>query len=95
MSVRKILITGIAGSTGRAVWRRLVERKSARLWGIDVRNWASGDLRRNEKEIAEKVSFAKTGGGYIFHSDHSIPDDVSFPTYERVVALAREHGRYG
>ncbi len=39
MSVRKILITGIAGSTGRAVWRRLVERKSARLWGIDVRNW--------------------------------------------------------
>ncbi len=60
MSVRKILVTGIAGSTGRAVWRRLVERKNIKLWGIDVRNWmldspsnfefAQVDINRNRAE---------------------------------------------
>ena len=64
------------------------------IGGIDVRNWATGDLKRIEQEIAEKVTFAKKGGGYIFHSDHSIPDNVSFPTYQKVVEYAHEYGRY-
>ncbi len=39
MTSRKILVTGVAGSLGRALWRRLVERKSYRVVGIDIRNW--------------------------------------------------------
>ncbi len=39
MSARKVLITGVAGSLGRALWRRLVERPGASITGVDVRNW--------------------------------------------------------
>jgi uroporphyrinogen decarboxylase len=64
------------------------------IGGIDVRTWARGDLAEIEHEIRTKVSVAKRGGGYIFHSDHSIPDDVSFATYSKVVDLAMHYGRY-
>jgi hypothetical protein len=33
-------------------------------------------------------------GGYLFHSDHSIPTQVSFQRYARVVELVREYGVY-
>jgi uroporphyrinogen decarboxylase len=47
-----------------------------------------------EEEIKTKVSFAKQGGGYIYHSDHSVPDDVSFEQYKRVIELVHEYGKY-
>lgn len=36
----------------------------------------------------------KKGGGYIFASDHSIPDSVSLETFRRVVETARRAGSY-
>jgi NADPH:quinone reductase-like Zn-dependent oxidoreductase len=39
---------------------------------------ADPDPAAIEKEIRSKVPFAKKGGGYIYHSDHSVPDNVSF-----------------
>jgi uroporphyrinogen-III decarboxylase len=33
-------------------------------------------------------------GGYVFHSDHSIPPQVSFARYGRIVELVREYGVY-
>ena len=62
------------------------------IGGIDVRTWARGNPDEIEREIAEKVTFAKKDGGYIFHSDHSVPDNVSFETYKRVIALAHKYG---
>jgi uroporphyrinogen decarboxylase len=47
-----------------------------------------------EIEVRSKVLAAKPGGGYIYHSDHSIPPTVSFDSYRRVIALVREHGSY-
>lgn len=47
-----------------------------------------------EKEVIEKITFAKNGGGYIYHSDHSIPDNVSFSSYSRVISRAKEYGKY-
>jgi len=47
-----------------------------------------------ELEVRSKVLAAKRGGGYIYHSDHSIPPTVSFDSYRRVIELVREHGRY-
>ena len=36
----------------------------------------------------------KENGGYIFRSDHSIPNSVSFDTLKRIVKLAKELGTY-
>jgi uroporphyrinogen decarboxylase len=60
--------------------------------GIDVRKMTQADAI--EEEIRTKVTAAKVGGGYIYHSDHSVPDSVSFADYCRVVALVKWYGRY-
>lgn len=60
--------------------------------GIDVRNMTDGAAL--EEEIRTKLEVLKPGGGYIFHSDHSVPEDVSFADYCRVVEFARYYGRY-
>jgi uroporphyrinogen decarboxylase len=76
--------------------------KLKRMWGdrlsfmggIDVRAMADPDPAVIEREIAEKVSVAKAGGGYVYHSDHSVPDNVSFEQYQRVIELVRRYGSY-
>lgn len=64
------------------------------MGGIDVRAMADPDPAVIEREIATKVPAAKAGGGYIFHSDHSVPDNVSFAQYCRVMELAAHYGKY-
>jgi uroporphyrinogen decarboxylase len=61
---------------------------------IDVRAMADPDPSVIEEEIRTKVTAAKEGGGYIYHSDHSVPADVSFASYCRVIELVRHYGRY-
>jgi len=64
------------------------------MGGIDVRAMADPDPAVIEAEIAAKIPVAKEGGGYIYHSDHSVPSNVSFAQYQRVMALVREYGTY-
>ena len=65
------------------------------LWGgIDVRAIANADPRVLEQEIADKVTMAKEGGGYVFSSDHSIPDNVSLKQYEWMIELGRRYGAF-
>jgi uroporphyrinogen decarboxylase len=64
------------------------------MGGIDARKMGHPDPAVIEQEIATKVTVAKQGGGYIFHSDHSIPDNVSFSQYQRVIGLAHTYGTY-
>jgi len=73
--------------------KKLYGDKVTFMGGIDVRMMALGG-EALEKEVIEKISFAKKGGGYIYHSDHSVPDNVSFPAYSHVISLAREYGKY-
>jgi len=47
-----------------------------------------------EEEVVSKIMVAKEGGGYIFHSDHSVPPTVSFKSYRMAVDLAKKHGVY-
>jgi uroporphyrinogen decarboxylase len=47
-----------------------------------------------EREIAGKLPIMKKGGGYIYHSDHSIPDNVSLEQYRRVMDLVARYGSY-
>jgi len=64
------------------------------MGGIDVRKMSAEDPRVIEEEIKTKISFAKKGGGYIYHSDHSVPDSVSLEQYRRVIELVLKYGKY-
>ena len=64
------------------------------MGGIDVRTFNDPDPQALEQEIATKISAAKVGGGYIYHSDHSIPNNISFPQYCRAIDLVKKYGGY-
>ncbi len=64
------------------------------MGGIDVRLMEKGDKEQIEEEIKKKIEAAKKGGGYIYHSDHSIPKDVSFETYKYVIETVKKYGAY-
>jgi len=60
--------------------------------GIDVRNMTNG--LAIEEEIRSKFEVLKCDGGYVYFSDHSVPENVSFADYCRVTELVRWYGRY-
>jgi len=62
--------------------------------GIDVRAMADPDPRVIEEEIKRKFEVAMVGGGYIYHSDHSVPNNVSYRQYQHVLELVRRYGTY-
>lgn len=66
--------------------------KIAFMGGIDVRKMT--DPIAIEEEISRKFEVAKKGGGYIYHSDHSIPKNVSFEDYKHVIELVKKYGKY-
>ncbi|MBM4050630.1 MAG: hypothetical protein FJ279_36500, partial [Planctomycetes bacterium] len=59
-----------------------------------VRAMAHPDPTVIEREIARKIPVAKHGGGYIYHADHSVPDNVSFQQYQRVMELVKRYGTF-
>jgi uroporphyrinogen-III decarboxylase len=59
----------------------------------DVMVWEKGDKAAIRREVLRKLNAAK-GGGYIFQSDHSVASDVSGQTYDMIVKLVREFGKY-
>jgi uroporphyrinogen decarboxylase len=60
---------------------------------IDVRKLA-GTKDEIEREIANKLSAVAERGGYIYHSDHSVPNSVSFENYAYAIALVKQYGTY-
>ncbi len=68
--------------------------KDLTFWGnIDVTQM-SGTPEQCEKELREKISLAKKGGGYIYHSDHSVPPEVTFDRYRWIMELVQKYGSY-
>ncbi len=55
---------------------------------------ATGSDEQLEEEIRSKLCVAMEGGGYMYHSDHSIPPTVSLARYTRVLELVRRYGTY-
>lgn len=47
-----------------------------------------------EREVRDKVLVAKKGGGYIYHSDHSIPPQVSLENYRLLMGYLHKYGQY-
>jgi uroporphyrinogen-III decarboxylase len=59
----------------------------------DMQVWETGDRAAIKREVLRKLNAAK-GGGLIFQSDHSVSSSVSGKTYDYIVQLVREFGRY-
>jgi len=75
--------------------RKLKPRYGDRLafWGnIDVRKM-SGPASECEAEVRDKITMAKQGGGYLYHSDHSIPPEITFDRYRWIMKLVEKYGR--
>ena len=60
---------------------------------MDVTTWANAGQEELKRTVLTKLNAAK-GGGYVFQSDHSVPNNISGMTYDYVVNLVREYGRY-
>ncbi len=68
--------------------------RMAFMGNIDTRKMADPDPSVVEEEIRTKLSVAKIGGGYIYHSDHSVPPTVSLERYRHVLELVARYGSY-
>lgn len=73
--------------------RRRYGHRIAFCGNMDVRLWAAATPEELEAVVLRKLNAAK-GGGYIFQSDHSVPSNVPPASYDYVVRLVRERGRY-
>jgi uroporphyrinogen decarboxylase len=62
---------------------------------IDVRVMADGTDEEMAEEIRSKLApFKADGGGYIYHSDHSVPPEVSLDRFRLALDLVRRYGTY-
>ena len=69
--------------------------KIAFMGGLDVRTMVANDRTAIQAELKKKLSPAIQGdGGYILHSDHSIPAQVEYETYKYFIELGLEMGTY-
>ena len=59
----------------------------------DIQAWETNDMAQIRPEVLRKLNAAK-GGGYIFQSDHSVASNISGKTYDAIIRLVRESGRY-
>ena len=59
----------------------------------NIQVWETGDKELIRYEVLRKLNAAK-GGGFIFQSDHSVSSGVSGHTYDYIVNLVREYGKY-
>jgi uroporphyrinogen decarboxylase len=60
---------------------------------MDVIAWANESMDKLKKTVLRKLNAAR-GGGYIFQSDHSVPDTISGQRYDYVVNLVHQCGKY-
>ena len=44
--------------------------------------------------MESKILIAKENGGYIYHSDHSVPPSVSFENYKYAIEMVEKYGKY-
>ena len=61
---------------------------------IDIMVLATNDRDMIENEVRAKLAAGMQCRGYVFHSDHSVPPSVSWPTYQFVRQLVDRHGSY-
>ncbi|HEY3268410.1 MAG TPA: uroporphyrinogen decarboxylase family protein [Armatimonadota bacterium] len=65
------------------------------MGNIDATVLLTNDRDRIEAEVSSKIPLAKQGGGYLYHSDHSIPPGVTWDSYRFLMERVDAHGRFG
>ena len=73
--------------------RRRYGHRIAFCGNMSVIDWATKSLEELKAIVLRKLNAAK-GGGFIFQSDHSIPNNISGHRYEYVINLVRKYGKY-
>ena len=53
-----------------------------------------GDRDELEHEVRTKLAAGMANHGYSYHSDHSVPPQVSWDTYQFIIELLNRHGNY-
>lgn len=61
---------------------------------VDVMAMIDNDLERMEAEVQTKLEAGKAHGGYIYHSDHSIPPQVSWESYQALAGMVEKWGAF-
>jgi len=65
------------------------------FWGnIDMSICSTNDKDQIREEVVSKLKAGMEGKCYAYHSDHSVPPDVSWETYQYIISLVIEHGNY-
>jgi hypothetical protein len=73
--------------------RRQYGHKLSFCGNSNIQVWETGTPQEIRREVLRKLRAAE-GGGYVFMSDHSVTSAVSGQTYDSIVKLVREYGRY-
>jgi len=60
--------------------------------GINAQLW--DDIDKVKAEMERIIPVMKEGGGYVFASDHSIPNSVSYQNMTEIAKLAHKLGKY-
>ncbi|MDP6506535.1 MAG: uroporphyrinogen decarboxylase family protein, partial [Planctomycetota bacterium] len=61
---------------------------------IDVMIMMTNDREQIEEEIRTKFAAGMATKGYAYHSDHSVPPQVSWETYQFILELLEKYGWY-
>lgn len=69
-------------------------RRLAMFGNIDVMIMTTNDRDRIEEEIRAKFAAGMATKGYAHHSDHSVPPQVSWETYQFIMRCVEKYGKY-
>ena len=64
------------------------------IGGMDVRVLYTNDKAAIDRELTSKIPTVMQNYGYVLHSDHSIPNQVSYDSYRYFVDRGLELGRF-
>lgn len=82
-----------AGMDLHRIYKNYGERL-ALMGGLDIRPVGRNDRDGIRSELESKIPFIKEHNGFIFHSDHSIPESTDYETYQYFLNLGKELGQY-
>jgi uroporphyrinogen-III decarboxylase len=68
--------------------------KLAMFGNIDVMVMGTNDREKIEHEISTKFEAGKAVKGYAYHSDHSVPPQATWQTYQFIIEMIDKYGWY-
>ncbi len=69
-------------------------RRMAFFGNVDVMKMMTNDRALIEAEVKAKLAAGMATKGYVYHSDHSVPPQVSWDSYQFIMECVEKYGRY-